>query len=463
MKHKVLVFSALALSLFSCKTQFNADRPKEEYIAPKVEKTLSNIGLSIDMDIPSLEKSLNNSLTGLIYEDNNLADDNMLIKVWKTKDFHFTVVGNKINYSVPLKIWVKTGYKKEVLGINLEQYVETNGAINVNLSSTFNLEKDWKISTLTGITNYNWTEKPNVNIAGLNLPVTYIADIALKAFKNKISNSIDKAIAEKADIKKTMTETWSKIQTPIQVNKDYNVWIAIEPKEILSTPIVGNGNKLLFNLGMNAFIESTVGQTPKANAVKIPLANYKTVNKLTPNFVINTNVSISHQKITEIADKELVGKEFAEGKKKVIINSIKIFGGENGLLVVETNVSGSANGTIYCVGKLAFDNETKVLRITDFDFDLNTRNALIKSANWLLHKNFLKMIEPNLSISLENEISNLLQSSNNFLKNYQIQKGVSLKGNLNNVLFDKITITKDALIVTGNINGNVRIELGDLF
>jgi hypothetical protein len=107
MKHKVLVFSALALSLFSCKTQFNADRPKEEYIAPKVEKTLSNIGLSIDMDIPSLEKSLNNSLTGLIYEDNNLADDNMLIKVWKTKDFHFTVVGNKINYSVPLKIWVK--------------------------------------------------------------------------------------------------------------------------------------------------------------------------------------------------------------------------------------------------------------------------------------------------------------------------------------------------------------------
>jgi hypothetical protein len=213
---------------------------------------------------------------------------------------------------------------------------------------------------------------------------------------------------------------------------------------------------------MNAFIESTVGQTPKANAVKIPLANYKTVNKLTPNFVINTNVSISHQKITEIAAKELVGKEFAEGKKKVIINSIKIFGGENGLLVVETNVSGSANGTIYCVGKLAFDNETKVLRITDFDFDLNTRNALIKSANWLLHKNFLKMIEPNLSISLENEISNLLQSSNNFLK-YQIQKGVSLKGNLNNVLLTKLPLLKILFIVTGNIKGNVLLSLGDLF
>ncbi|MBN2787029.1 MAG: DUF4403 family protein [Paludibacteraceae bacterium] len=463
MKLKIVVFSVLAISLFSCKTQFNANRPKETYIAPKVEKTLSTIGLSIDLDIPSLEKSLNNSLKGLIYEDNNLADDNLLIKIWKTQDFHFSVVGNKINYTVPLKIWVKTGYKKEVFGINLEQYAEANGAINVNLSSTFNLEKEWKITTSTSLLNYNWIEKPNVNVAGYNLPITHIADIALKAFKNKISHSIDKAIAEKSDIKKTMTDTWSKIQDPIVVNNDYNVSITIEPIEIYSTPIVGNGNKLHFNLGMNTFIETTVGPTPNQNSIKTTLPNYKTVNKLTPNFTISTNVQISHQKITEIASKELVGKEFSEGKKKIIINSLNIFGGENGLLVVETKVSGSANGTIYCVGKLAFDNQTKLLSITDFDFDVSTRNALIKSANWLLHKNFLKTIEPKLRISLTNEITNMLTSSNNLLKNYQIQKGIFLKGQVNNVIFDTITINKDVLIVSGKMNGNLHIKLSDLF
>lgn len=463
MKLKVVVFSVLAISLFSCKTQFNANRPKEAYIASKVEKTLSNIGLSIDLDIPSLQKSLNNSLKGLIYEDNNLADDNLLIKIWKTQDFHFSVVGNKINYTVPLKIWVKTGYKKEVFGINLEQYAEANGAINVNLSSTFNLEKEWKITTSTSILNYNWIEKPKINVAGYNLPITHIADIALKAFKNKISHSIDKAIAEKSDIKKTMTDTWSKIQDPIVVNNDYNVSIAIEPIEIYSTPIVGNGNKLHFNLGMNTFIETTVGTTaPNQNSIKTTLPNYKTVNKLTPNFTISTNVRISHQKITEIASKELVGKEFSEGKKKIIINSLNIFGGENGLLVVETKVSGSANGTIYCVGKLAFNNETKMLSVTDFDFDLSTRNALLKSANWLLHKNFLKMVQPMLSVSLKDQISQMLTSSNALLKNYQIQKGVSLKGNLNSVVFDKITISKEALIVSGKMDGNLRIELSDL-
>lgn len=463
MKPKFLFFSLFTLLFFSCKTQFSANKPKEEYIAPKVEKKLSSIGLTIDLDIPALEKGLNNSLKGLIYEDTNLSDDNMLIKVWKQQDFHFTIVGNKIYCTIPLKIWVKAGYKKEVFGVNLEQYAEANGAINVNLSSEFNLEKEWKITTATSITDFNWTEKPSINIVGYNLPINYVADIALKAFKSKISSSIDKAITEKADIKKTMTETWSKIQEPIRVNKDYSVWINIEPKEILSTPIVGNGNKLLFNLGMNTFIETTVGQTPKPNVAKIPLANYKMVNKLVPNFIISTNVSVSHQKITEIASKELVGKEFAQGKKKIRIDSIAIYGGENGMLVVKTKVSGSANGSIFCVGRMVFDNETKVLSITNFDFDLTTRNTLLKSANWLLHKDLINMIQPKLSVSLKNQITQMLTASNALLKNYQIQKGVSLKGNLISVLFDKITITKEALVVTGNINGNVRIEVGDLF
>jgi len=463
MRLKFFVLSCLALSVFSCKTQFNANKPKEDYVAPSIEKKPSSIAMTIDLDIPALEKSINNSLKGLIYEDNNLDDDNLLIKVWKQQDIHFTIVGNKINCTVPLKIWIKAGFKKEVLGVNLENYAEANGAINVNLSSAFTLEKEWKITTITTINQYNWTEKPCVNVIGCNLPIGAITDIALNQFKNKISSSIDKAIAAKANIKQTISDTWSKIQDPILVNKDYGVWLSIEPKEILSTPIVGTGNKLLFNLGINTFIETTVGEAPSPNAAKTPLANYKMVNKLTPNFNISTNVSISHQKITDIVSQQLVGKEFTEGKKKIKINSIKIYGGENGMLVVETNVSGSANGTIYCIGKLAFDNETKVLSVTDFDFDLSTRSALLKSANWLLHKNFLNMIQPMLSISLKDQITQMLASSNAMLKNYQIQKGVSLKGNLNSVIFDKIYITKDALIVNGNINGSVKIEVGELF
>jgi len=39
---------------------------------------------------------------------------------------------------------------------------------------------------------------------------------------------------------------------------------------------------------------------------------------------------------------------------------------------------------------------------------------------------------------------------------------VMLKGSLNKVLLDKITITPQAIVIGGNISGNMKIELGDL-
>jgi len=75
----------------------------------------------------------------------------------------------------------------------------------------------------------------------------------------------------------------------------------------------------------------------------------------------------------------------------------------------------------------------------------------------------LKKIEPMLNISLKDQMGTMISSGNSFLKNYQIQKGVSLNGNLKNVSFNKITITKDAIVVNGEVSGNVKIAVGELF
>ena len=136
--------------------------------------------------------------------------------------------------------------------------------------------------------------------------------------------------------------------------------------------------------------------------------------------------------------------------------------GQGDNIVVVINVEGSANGTVYCIGKLQYDNQTQALKITDFDFEMKTRNALLKSANWLLHKNFLKMIEPMLTISLKDQMQGAITSSNSFLKSYQIRKGATLNGNLNQITLDKITITPHSIILGGAASGSLKIELGDL-
>jgi len=447
--------------LFSCKTQLTTVKPDENYIPPTVENKPSTIAMSIDLDIQKLENSINNTFKGTIYEDNNIDDDNVMVKVFKQQDFHFTIVGNTISCTLPLKIWVKYRYQKSVLGVSVNSDYEATGALNVDVSSVFALSKDWKISTKTAIGKYVWTEAPKINAIGMTIPVTFVADMAIKSMKGKITASIDKAIADNFNLRNTMDQTWALMQKPVNVNKDFNIWLRVNPLALFSTPIVGTGNRISFNLGLSTLIETSVGSALTEAITKTKLPDYQSVNTVKPDFEINTNINVSFQKITDLAQKFVVGKTFDKGKKHVTINKISMFG-EGDKLVVVIDVTGSVNGTVYCLGNLEYDATNQALKITKFDFEVKTRNVLLKSANWLLHNDFLKMIEPMLTIPLKDQMQTAITSGNTFLKNYQIRKGVTLNGNLNQILLDKITITPQAVIMGGVISGNMKIELGDL-
>ena len=454
-------FLFFVLLLTACgSSQLLIDKPTENYIPPTTENKISTIGISLDINVQDLEKSINGYLKNIIYDDNNLADDNLRLKVWKQQDIHFTISGNKINCNIPLKIWVETGFKKTILGATIQQYYQATGGITIDLSSTYQLQNDWKIVTSTKISNYTWTQKPTVKIAGIEMPVTMIANLTLKALQQKINKSIDEAIAKNMDVRQIMSKTWSLAQKPIQVNKDYDVWLKVTPKSILSTPMIATGSHVNFNLGMNAQIETSVGSQIKNNGIN-NLPDYQYVSAIKPEFNLLLNVNLDYKELTDIASKQIVGRTFNQGSKHITIDKVKFYG-HNDLLVVETHVVGSANGTVYCVGKLAFDNVNQTLSVTNFDFDMKTKNVLIKSANWLMHNRFLKMIEPYLTISMKDQINEIVNSSNKMLANYELMKGITLNGKLEKNSFDAITITPTAIIVSGQLTGNLKLKVNQL-
>jgi len=460
---KKQLYNLIVLSLFtaSCSTnRLNIEKPKESYIEPSIEKKMSTIGMSLDIDMPSLEKSINKLLPNLLYEDNSMEDDNLMLKVWKTQNIRFSINGNKLTCTLPLKVWAQTGFKKSVLGVTAQQYYQANGAITVKLTTYFQLQNDWTLVTYTSLDNYTWTEKPTINVAGFAMPVTTIADIVINSMKKTIHNSINDAVTENLNIKSIMEETWKKAQEPLLIDKEYDAWLKIYPETVYSTAISNSGNNLNINLGMNAVIEANVGKKPESSK-KSQLPNYQQVTQIKPNFNIRLNVDIDMKKLKEIAQKEVLGKTFEQGRRKITINDLDIYG-HDGFLVVAVHVVGAVRGTLYCVGKLYFDNNIQSLRITDFDFDMKTKHALAKTANWLLHKKFLNLIEPYLTISLKQEIDEVLQSSDELLDNYAIMKGVFLNGKINNVTFSNIDIMSSSVIVRGTLKGSLKLVVNQL-
>jgi hypothetical protein len=77
----------------------------------ETQKIKSTIAVPIDIDYVDIERMLNQSVTGLIYEDNSYADndqDEFKIKVWKKGNITIKPnTTNQLKISVPLKVWEK--------------------------------------------------------------------------------------------------------------------------------------------------------------------------------------------------------------------------------------------------------------------------------------------------------------------------------------------------------------------
>src|SRR5688572_32563279 len=111
----MLPLSVAAISLPSCQstTKLNTATPpvQASAVTPKFERKLSTINVPVSFRVNTLQDKLNNEFKGLLFNDQNLDDDNVAIKIWKKSDVGVKAENNKIYFTIPLHIWVKGQYK----------------------------------------------------------------------------------------------------------------------------------------------------------------------------------------------------------------------------------------------------------------------------------------------------------------------------------------------------------------
>lgn len=455
----LLLSALIAAGTIGCKT-IKVDRPKEEYTPLSYTPKTSVFNLPVEIDLKKVEKAVNDKFKGLIYEDNNLDDDNMQLKLWKSQNFVFNAQGNQLQYRIPLKIASKFGWKIEKFGITLSDYYDVTGEIALKYKSSLVITRDWQIKTTTVSDGYEWITKPTVSVAGVNVPVAAIAGIALKSCAGMINGQIDKSITQTINLKKEIEKVWISMQEPMNVNTDYNIWLKISPQELFTAPMSTYQNIIKINVGAKATIESFVGFQPEKSAPRA-LPGLSFVPKADESFVLNFSADVTYKQMETIAQKELLGKEFAQGKRKIKISKFEVFGSE-GKMMFMAQIEGSAKGVIYFSGTPFFNADSNTIEMKEIDFELNTQNALLKSANWLLHGTFLKLMQPYLKFPVSDQIKDLKSTVNKELAAYKMTDGVLLNGQVSDILIESLGVVPGAVKVIGSVNGKLKVKVEDL-
>jgi hypothetical protein len=457
---KLAVLAAIIALTVSCKTTMQIERPKESYLPSNLAPAISELPLEVEVDVKKLETAINKKMNGLIFEGDKLNNQDLSVKIWKAQNFSFTVKNNVIEYRVPLKLWTRFAWTVEKFGLSVGDNYEANGSIALNYKTTIEIDKNWKLVAKTTPNGFQWIETPKLNVIGVSVPVTPIANIALQKSEKLITDQIDAALAQMVDLKKYVTMAWTEAQKPMQVSAENNLWVRITPKDVLVSPFETKGQKLNVSISLQALIESFMGVKPDQNKPTAVPA-FKMAATQPKEFNLNIAADATYDKISEMAKSQLVNKTFTEGKKSITITDLSVFG-SNGKPVFVADVTGSLKGRIYFTGTLAYNAEKVAVEVLNPEFDLKTKNALVKSAGWLLNGLIIKKITPYLTYPVKAELESMKAEANKMLSNYKVYDGVSLTGKLNQVSVKSLDLVPGAIRLNANVRGNIALNVDEL-
>ena len=136
---------------------------------------------------------------------------------------------------------------------------------------------------------------------------------------------------------------------------------------------------------------------PPLQLLPLPLAGFHLAIPLT----------LEYGRINQRLDEEMLGQEFRPPLgEPVKVEGVHLYGSGD-RLILALQVSGGVNGTLYATGTPVFEEGLGILRFVDLDFTVDSRNVLVRSANWMFHENILSSLKAHAVIDLSSQLQTL--------------------------------------------------------
>ncbi|MDQ3277154.1 MAG: DUF4403 family protein, partial [Bacteroidota bacterium] len=189
----------------------------------------------------------------------------------------------------------------------------------------------------------------------------------------------------------------------------------------------------------NDLLNITIGITASpAVSFEKPAAVVTNVPNLTPSagaggFSVYLDAALQYDSLSRVVNGYMAGKRFdvSEGlfARHIVINEVTVAGNTEGNLLMKVDFTGSFNGTAFFSGKPTYNTTTQTLEVQNLDYDLQTRNLLLKGAKWLFASKIEAELKKASSIPLGAYFAAAQQQLNQYL-NREWTKGVRGSGSV---------------------------------
>jgi hypothetical protein len=318
----------------------------------------------------------------------------------------------------------------------------------IKLKSDIELTSNYRIKSTTTFTEFNPIDPCRVTFANIN-----INDVLMSQIKPELGNlakMIDAEIA-KQDLKPYILPVWKAFQEDIKIPA--TGYLRFQPQSLSVSEININGSTLNFSVGLTAM--PTIQSSPW-NKPTTALPNL-TPHKKGNGFEVYTDLKMSYDSLSKQLYDIMKTESFALGKEKINITSLKLFpAGEK--LGVEVGFAGTKKGTFYLLGVPSFENTKNQIALKNVEYDIATKNVLIKTAKWMMDETIRKKLEAQMVFDVS-DLMNLTKKSIGESLNQTLDGGIKIQGKLKSLEISGWSLQQDALWVRAKSLGDLSVNI----
>ena len=433
----LVVMALLAVNECSCAgaIPLTAERPKAEAIRATLKKEASTLNIPIEVSTDELARVLNQTIRKELYKGSTKTRG-LAADVVRNGPIVVSAADNFLYVTLPIAMTLSYGmFEMKAIPLKLK------------FKATAGVTTDWRLQTEIYYQGLSDLLAEDVGIGPLSLKPRSIVEGITQPVQKVLSDLLTKKINELFPLKAEITKVWNTLQKPVSLDKNFNAWLKLVPREVMLYPLYAQNNRVRMSVGISTFAELVVGSEP-APAVQPPqpLPNLKLVNTFDKTFRIALNADLFYKDLRTIASNLLLNKQFDSDGKHIVIKALDLYGNGD-KLVIKLQTEGSLEGLFYLTAKPVFNPQTGVFSVEDVDFEMQTKSLLLKSADWFLHGAIRGMIQEKLNMNLTEQLERSRQMAGKALTRVQLVEHVLLRGDIKNLKFNDMIVLEDKISI----------------
>lgn len=326
--------------------------------------------------------------------------------------------------------------------------------VNIGFKALLNLKDNYAVSAKLQRLEPRPLDKCTVCFWGQDITPTVMDQlkVQLDAAGNEISDSLNRL-----NLRPQFQQLWDMLNTSIPI---FDMgYLQINPEKLRLSTLYAQNDTLNISAGISARPMISLSKTVHSRTIVPDISDFSQRK----GFSIFIDAVMNYDSLSQILTRQLYQKRVDMDKtgKYIIIESCEIYGVDNEKLIIKVAFSGPDKGTMYLTGKPFFNTQKNQIEIKDIDYDIRTRDLLIKTAKWLFNRRIINTLNQYSAFNITAYADTLL-SKVNVQINRQWQKSVSSAGAVNSLQVMAIYPLTENLILRCNIRGDLAIRIDDI-